>query len=161
MFNFSRDNTSIIARWWRNIDKQIFFSIIILFLLGLLFSFSSTSSLVGEKLDKDTYFFFIKHLFFVFISLFLFFFISFQEQQIIKKYLLFLFLFSIFLLFLVPFIGSEIKGSKRWIEVAFLPRFQPIELVKPLFIIFSASIIASMKNFSLYVRYLFTLLILT
>ena len=160
MFNFSRDDTSIIARWWRNIDKQIFFSITILFLLGLLFSFSSTSSLVGEKLEKDTYFFFIKHLIFVSISLLLFFFISLQEQQTIKKCLLFLFLFSIFLLILVPFIGNEIKGSKRWIEIAFLPRFQPIELVKPLFIIFSANIITSMKNFSLYIRYLFTLLIL-
>ena len=46
--------------YWRNIDKQIFFSFIVLFLLGLFFSFSSTSSLAGERLNKDYYFFFFK-----------------------------------------------------------------------------------------------------
>ena len=42
-----------INNYWRNIDKKIFFSFILLFLLGLFFSFSSTSSLAGERLDKD------------------------------------------------------------------------------------------------------------
>ena len=47
-----------LANYWRNIDKKIFFSFIILFSLGLFFSFSSTSSLAGERLNKDYYFFF-------------------------------------------------------------------------------------------------------
>ena len=53
MFNFSRENTSNLAKWWRNVDKQILLSIVLLFLLGLFFSFSSTSSLVSEKLRLD------------------------------------------------------------------------------------------------------------
>ena len=52
MFNFSRENTSNLAKWWRNVDRQILLSFILLFLLGLFFSFYSTSSLVGEKLNK-------------------------------------------------------------------------------------------------------------
>ena len=32
-------------------------------------------------------------------------------------------------------IGIEVKGSKRWLDLFFLPRLQPIELVKPFFII--------------------------
>ena len=47
-----------LTNYWRNIDKKIFFSFIILFSLGLFFSFSSTSSLAGERLNKDYYFFF-------------------------------------------------------------------------------------------------------
>ena len=43
--------------YWRNIDKKILLSFILLFLLGLFFSFSSTSSLAGERLNKDYYFF--------------------------------------------------------------------------------------------------------
>ena len=35
----------------------------------LFFSFSSTSSLAGERLNKDYYFFFTKHLLFTFIAL--------------------------------------------------------------------------------------------
>ena len=67
MFNFSRENTGMIAKWWRNVDKQILLAFIFLFLLGLFFSFSSTSSIVGEKLNKETYFFFNKH-FFIFMG---------------------------------------------------------------------------------------------
>jgi len=127
MFSFNRENTSLAARWWRNVDKQILFLFAFLFLLGLFFSFSSTSSVVGEKMNKQTYFFFIKHLIFVSISLFLIFAISLQEKGKLIKYLPFLFFISILILALVPIFGVEIKGSKRWVDLPLLPRFQPIE----------------------------------
>ena len=53
-----------LTNYWRNIDKKIFICFIVLFLLGLFFSFSSTSSLAGERLNKDYYFFFLKTLYF-------------------------------------------------------------------------------------------------
>ena len=81
MFNFSRENTGLIAKWWRNIDKQILFLFAFLLILGLFFSFSSTSSILGEKMNKQTYFFFIKHLIFVLVSLFLIIAISIQEKK--------------------------------------------------------------------------------
>ena len=132
MFNLSRENTSDIGKWWRNVDRQILFVFIFLFLLGLFFSFSSTSSVIGEKLNKETYFFFIKHLIFVILSLSLLFIISIQNRSFIENNLLFIFIVFIILLLLVPVIGIEVKGSKRWIDLPFLPRFQPIEMVKPL-----------------------------
>ena len=57
---------------------------------------------------------------------------------------------SLILLCLVPIIGVEIKGSKRWIDVFFLPRLQPIEFVKPFFIIMLSTIITfdKLNNFS-------------
>ena len=160
MLNFSRENTSSLAKWWRNIDKQTFFLFMFLFLLGLFFSFSSTSSVVAEKLDKQSYFFFKKHFIFVFISLFLVVVISIQDKNRLIKFLSLIFFFSIFLLFLVPFIGTEVKGSKRWIDLLFLPRFQPVELVKPLFIVFVAKIIILNEQINIYSRYLYSFLIL-
>ncbi len=142
MFNLSRENTGLVAKWWRNVDKQILFLFIFLLFLGLFFSFSSTTSGISEKLNKQTYFFFIKHFIFVFISLFLLISISIQEKNKLIKLLTYLFFLSIFLLFLTLIIGVEVKGSKRWIDIPFLPiKFQPVELVKPLFIIFAAKII--------------------
>ena len=135
MLNFSRENTSLIAKWWRNIDKEIFCLFVFLFLLGLFFSFSSTSSVVAEKMNKETYFFFTKHLIFVSISLFLLIAISIQDKEKLIKLLSYLFFISILFLSLVPIFGVEVKGSRRWMDFPFLPRFQPIELVKPLFII--------------------------
>ena len=141
MLSFGRENTSLIAKWWRNVDKQNLFLFLFLFLLGLFFSFSSTSSIVAEKLNKQTYFFFIKHLVFVLISLFILVMISIQDKDKIIAILPYLFFISLLLLSLVPLIGIEVKGSKRWMDIPFLPRFQPVELVKPLFIIFIAKII--------------------
>jgi cell division protein FtsW len=158
MFNFSRENTSKLAKWWRNVDKQMFLSIIFLFLLGLFFSFSSTSQLVGEKLEKETYFFFFKHFIFVSISIIILIFISIQKN--LDKLVVPFFIISFILLFLVPFIGIEVKGSKRWIELFFLPRFQPVEIIKPAFIFISAKIMISSKIKNKYFRYLITIIIL-
>ena len=160
MFSFSRENTSIAAKWWRNVDKQILFLFTFLFLLGLLFSFSSTSSIVAEKLNKQTYFFFIKHLIFVLLALFVLIGISIQDKNKLINYLNHLFFFSILLLFLIPVLGVEVKGSKRWIDLIFLPKFQPIELVKPLFIIFVAKIIILNNKTKIYNRYLYSFLVL-
>ena len=161
MFNFTREDTGIVAKWWRNIDKQILFSIIFLLLLGLFFSFSSTSQLIGEKLNKQTYFFFIKHLSFVLVSILLILSISMQSRTSVKKYILPLFIFAFFLLLLVPFIGVELKGSKRWLQLFFLPRFQPVEIIKPLFVLLVAKIIVSRNYNKNYFEYLFSILILS
>jgi len=160
MFNFSRDNTSAIAKWWRNVDKEILISFVSLFLLGLFFSFSSTSSVVGEKMNKQTYFFFIKHLFFVCISLSLLVAISIQDKKTLIKFLPYIFFIFLLFLFLVPLYGAEVKGSKRWLELPFLPRFQPVELLKPLFIIFIAKIIILNEKTNIYKRYLYSFIFL-
>ena len=57
----------LFINYWRSIDKKIFILFFfILFFLVYFFSFSSTSSLAGERLNKDYYFFFTKHLIFTF-----------------------------------------------------------------------------------------------
>ena len=77
MINISSLN-SMYYNWWKNIDKTIFLLIIFLFSLGLFFSLVSTSLIASDKLDTNNYFFFFKHLTYIFIgisnfSIFLFF----------------------------------------------------------------------------------------
>ena len=160
MFNFGRENTGLVAKWWRNVDKEIFFLFIFLFLLGLFFSFSSTSSMVAEKMNKQTYFFFLKHLVFVCISLSLLIAISIQDKKKLIKFLPYLFFISLLLLSLIPVFGIEVKGSKRWMGFDPFPRFQPVELVKPLFIIFIAKIIILNEKTNIYKRYLYSFAVL-
>ena len=160
MINFSRANTGLLAKWWRILDKQIFFCIIILLFFGLLVSFSSTSLIVSERLEQQSYYFFIKHLIFVLFSVFILFFISIQDIKIIKRFLTPTFLFLLFLLLLVPLVGIEVKGSKRWLDFAIFPRFQPIELLKPFFILLIAKILVLENNSNLYKKYAYSLLAL-
>jgi len=160
MFSFGRENTGLVAKWWRNIDKQILFLFAFLLLLGLFFSFSSTTSVMSDKMNKQTYFFFIRHLIFVSVSLLLIFMISIQEKNKLIKILTYLFIFSTVLLFLTLIVGVEIKGSRRWVDFDPLPRFQPVELLKPLFIIFVAKIIVLNEKNDVYRRYFYSLIIL-
>jgi len=144
--------------WWKNIDKILFILIIFLFSLGLFFSLVSTSLIASDKLDTNNYFFFFKHFSYIIIGItFLIFFSSLSRENLFKVSF-YLFFVSLFFLFLVPIFGTEVKGSKRWLNFLFLPRFQPIEVVKPFIIIFIATILCSEKNFNIYFKYLLTLI---
>jgi len=116
----------------------------------------STYLIVYDKLDTNNYFFFFKHLTYIFIGMIVLIFFSSLSKENLFNISFYLFLLSIFFLFLVPVLGTEVKGSKRWLNLFFLPRFQPIELVKPFIIIFIATILCSEKNFNIYFKYLLT-----
>ena len=149
-----------LLNYWQNIDKKIFVSFIILFFLGLFFSFSSTSSLAGERLNKDYYFFFSKHLIFTFIALVIMILISFISTHALKKMIIPLFTLSFIFLVLVPFIGVEVKGAKRWLDFYFF-RLQPIEILKPFFILVSVKILTLEKFENSKIKYFFSFLLLS
>ena len=139
--------------WWKNIDKTLFLLIIFLFGLGLFFSLVSTSLIASDKLDTNNYFFFFKHLIFILLGMGVLIFFSSLSEKNLFKISLYLFFISIFFLILVPIIGVEVKGSRRWLNLFFLPKFQPIELVKPFVIIFIATILCIEKNFNIFFKY--------
>ncbi len=149
--------------WWKNIDKFLLFLILGLFLLGLFFSLVSTSLIASDKLDTKSYYFFLKHSAYISLAIGILIIFSFLNQKILSKLSLILFLVAFLSLLLVPFLGIEVKGSKRWIDLLFLPRFQPVEIVKPFFIV-SLSLMLNIQNRRLYFKYflstLFTLPIL-
>ena len=130
----------LFLNYWRTIDKKILFCFLILFFLGLFFSFSSTSPLAGERLNKDYYFYFKKHLFFTFLALIIMIIISGIKTELLIKYTLPLFIASFICLALVPLIGVEVKGAKRWLDLHFF-KLQPIEILKPFFILITVKIL--------------------
>ena len=144
--------------WWKNIDKFIFSLIVLLFSIGLFFSLVSTSLIASDKLNTNDYSFFFKHLIFILLGFITIFILSSIDQEKLFKISYAIFLISLILLFLVPIIGIEVKGSKRWIDLFFLPRFQPIELVKPFLIIFISLVLSSQKYSNIYFKYLFSFL---
>ena len=145
--------------WWKNIDKLIFSIIILLFFTGLFFSLVSTSLIVSDKLDTNDYSFFFKHLVFISLGIIVIFIISSINKERLLKISIAIFLFSLIFLMLVPIIGVEVKGSKRWIDFYLLPRFQPIEMVKPFLIIFISIILSSQNYTNIYLKYLSSFLI--
>ena len=146
--------------WWKNINKTILLLIVILFGLGLFFSLVSTSLIASDKLDTNSYYFFIKHFIFIVIGVFFIIYFSSLNHSDLFKVSNLLFLLFLLFLFLVPFFGIEVKGSRRWIDIAFLPRFQPIELLKPFLIIIIANVLSYENNKNIYYKYFLSFLVI-
>ena len=102
--------------WWKNIDKTIFLLIVLLFCLGLFFSLASTSLIASYKLETNDYFFFFKHLAFIFLGMSVIIFFSSLSQKNLFRISILLFFVSLFFLALVPIIGTEVKAGKRWLD---------------------------------------------
>ena len=146
-------------KWWKNIDKFLLFIIILLFIIGLFFSLVSTSLLVSDKLETNDYTFFFKHLTFVILGLIIIFVLSSINEKNLLKISPIIFILSLFSLMLVPIIGVEVNSAQRWIDLYMLPRFQPIELVKPFLIILISLILSNEKYDNVYLKYLFSFLL--
>ena len=149
-----------LINYWKSIDKKIFFCFFLLFFLGLFFSFSSTSSLAGERLNKDYYFFFTKHFVFALLAIIIMFLISIIKTELFIKFVMPLFCASFILLALVPIIGVEVKGAKRWIDL-YLFRLQPIEILKPLFILMTVKILTYEKLKNSQIKYILSFILLS
>ena len=150
----------LIINYWRSIDKKILFCFFLLFFLELFFSFSSTSSLAGERLNKNYYFFFSKHLFFSFLAIIIMILISALNTNLLIKIVVPLFIIFFILLAVVPIIGVEVKGAKRWINFYFF-RLQPIEILKPFFILMTVRIVTSQKFENSQIKYFLSFILLS
>ncbi len=157
--DYKKSIFSLCYEWWKNVDKFLFSLVVLLFLIGLFFSLVSTSLIVSDKLDTNDYSFFFKHLIFIFLGIIIIFTLSLISSENLLKFSSGIFIISLVFLILVPIMGIEVKGSKRWIDFYFLPRFQPIELVKPFLIISLSLILSNQKYKNIYLKYLFSFLI--
>ena len=70
------------------------------------------------------------------------------------------FFLCLFFLALVPILGIEVKGSKRWINLGILPRFQPIELLKPFVIVVLSTLLSTYKIQNLNFKYFLSFLLI-
>ena len=111
-------------------------------------------------MNTNSYYFFLKHLIFVLLGLFLIIISSIIDKERIINFSLVLFVITFISLLLVPLIGVEVKGSKRWLDIGFLPRFQPIELLKPFVIVFLGVLLSSNYINNKYFRYLFSFILI-
>lgn len=122
-------------------DQALFWCIVLLLTIGLVMVYSS--SIAMAEVDKDTDFnsnyFLIRHAIYVCVGCVAAF-ISFNiPTEIWRKFAPILFIIGIVLLILVliPGIGREVNGSRRWLSL-FVINLQPSELVKYFAVLYAA-----------------------
>ena len=117
--------------------------------------------MAGERLNKDYYFFFTKHLLtFTFLAINNNAFNFSYKNRSFNKACNSIFFFYHFFLALVPVFGIEVKGAKRWINFYFFS-LQPIEILKPFFILMTVKIITLEKFKSSSIKYILSFLLLS
>lgn len=130
----------------RNIRINLFTVTVILISIGIVMIYSASSIYAAERY-KDGFFFLKRHLSFLAIGLLLTFLIMSVDYKRLATFSKPLVIISIFLLILVliPGIGREVSGARRWFRFKFLS-FQPSELTGLAVIIYVADFISRKGN---------------
>jgi cell division protein FtsW len=141
---FPRIDQSLVARWWWTVDRVNLFALAILILCGIILSLSASPA-VALRLHYGALHFFERHLATVPIALAIMIGVSLLSPRWIKRIAIYGFVVAVVALFLTFFIGAEIKGSRRWIDLPGLS-LQPSEFVKPTFAIVTAWLFSEQKE---------------
>ncbi len=130
----------------RDIRINLFTVTIILICLGIVMIYSASNIYCWEKYN-DEFFFLKRHISFVLIGGLLTFLVMSFDYRRLKKYAkpLLIVSFVLLILVLIPGIGREVAGARRWFRFKFLS-FQPSELANLAVIIYIADFIARKGN---------------
>ena len=143
---FSRTDQSFLGAWWWTVDRAMLSCILILMLFGVALV-ATASPAVASKIGVSDYHFLKKHIIFLIPSIFLLIGGSLlSPKQVWRASSLILF-GSIIMMFMVIFLGDEVKGARRWISI-FGFSLQPSEFIKPSFAVVAAWLVALHKNVS-------------
>lgn len=122
-----------------SVDRLSVVSLMIIILLGIVFNYAASPS-IAYRLKVNTFFFVNRHLLMIPIGLCIVFLLSFLSIKNIKKFSVSLYFVCIVLLIFTAFIGTEIKGARRWLMI-FGFSIQPSEFLKPALAIIGAWIL--------------------
>lgn len=130
----------------RKIRINIFTISVILICIGIVMIYSVSSIYAWERY-KDSFFFLKRHISFLLFGALLTFLVMIVDYKKFRKYTKPLVLISLFLLVLVliPGIGREVSGARRWFRFKFIS-FQPSGLASMAVIIYVADFIARKGN---------------
>ena len=143
-----RSDRSALGRWFWEIDRVLLFFVAVLIAIGLI-AVAAASPAAGQRLSGGEVnfaplYYFYRQLVWILLALPVMVAVSMMPRSMARRLSLVGALFFTVLLFLVPIIGVEVNGAKRWIGVGFT-QFQPSEFLKPLFIV-SIAWLLSLKN---------------
>lgn len=130
--------------WWREIDRVLLGLVLLLMTLGTIAvsaaSPASASRLSTSATTLDPLYFFYRHLAWQALALGVMFAVSMLSRENARRLALLVGAGMLGLLFLVPLIGVEINGARRWISLGM--QFQPSEFLKPAFAVAMAWILS-------------------
>ncbi len=140
---FSHTDDSLLAKWWHNVDRTLFFSVILLVAIGLLMTMIA-GPYSARRIGLSDYHFLTRFFAFLIPGFVLLIGFSMAKPEWIKRITYAGLGVMWILTILVLFIGSSSKGSVRWFDFGII-KLQPTELFKPFFIVYTGIMLTKIK----------------
>ncbi len=133
-----RSDRSALGRWFWEIDKVLLILVAVLISIGLI-AVAAASPAAGTRYSGGgvtfaPLYFFYRQLVWIMLAVPVMIAVSMMPKTMARRFAIGGALIFTACLFLVPIIGQEVNGAKRWIGVG-ISQFQPSEFLKPLFIV--------------------------
>jgi cell division protein FtsW len=140
----SRTDKSRFAEWWWTVDKVLLGAVLVLILAGIVLSLAASPA-VAERLGYGSFYFVERHLAFVVPALVVMVATSFLTPRQARRLALVVLIAAIVLMLVALFIGAEVKGARRWIDISGFT-LQPSEFMKPAFVVIVAWLLAEKER---------------
>ena len=135
---YGRSDTRSSAKWFWEIDKVLVILVAVLIAIGLI-AVAAASPAAGQRLSGEgsniqPLYYFYRQLMWIAVAIPVMVLVSMLPKARARRLCLLGAIVFTGLLFLVPVIGTEVNGARRWIGAGFA-QIQPSEFLKPLFIV--------------------------
>lgn len=133
-----------LAIWWREIDRVLLLLIALLMAVGTI-AVAAASPASARRLSTgdvalgDLYFLWL-HMRWQILGIAVLLATSLMPREMVRRGAIMLSILMVGAMLLVPVIGSEVNGARRWLDMGI--RFQPSEFLKPAFAVTAAWILS-------------------
>ncbi|HSB59718.1 MAG TPA: FtsW/RodA/SpoVE family cell cycle protein, partial [Methyloceanibacter sp.] len=132
----TRAEKSVLSDWWFTVDRLMFFGLLLLMGAGLVLSLAASPP-IAAKYNLEPFYFVRRQAALLLPAVVIMFAASTLTPKQIRRASLIIFVIGIALMLATMFIGPEIKGARRWLQLGFVS-IQPSEFVKPAFVVLTA-----------------------
>ena len=143
---FSRNDQSPIAKWFWTVDRGLLAAALTLMALGVALSFASSPAAIdADQSITDPFHYSWRMLVWASMGLVLMLGASLLSPRGVRRIAVLALLGAIVTMMALPFIGDEVKGAARWINLGPFS-LQPSEFAKPGLIVFAAWMFAEAQK---------------
>lgn len=141
MIAFSRNDNSLVSRWWWTVDRWMLLLILALTMVGVWLTLTASPA-VAERLGLGSLHFVKKQTAFLTLGLGVVVGVSMLSTAAIRRIAVIGFPVALMLVVLTLIVGPEIKGATRWLPLGMFT-LQPSEFLKPFFIVTTAWVLSA------------------
>ncbi|MFC0634491.1 putative lipid II flippase FtsW [Brevundimonas balnearis] len=143
---FSRNDTSPVAKWFWTVDRGLLGAALALMGLGVMLSFASSPAAINaDESITDPFHYAWRMLVFSGGGLVVMLTASLMSPRGVRRIAVLALVGAIGVMLLLPFIGNEVKGASRWVDLGPFS-LQPSEFAKPGLIVFAAWMFAETQK---------------